>query len=66
MFDYCSICFLEAEPWGISAIAQHSTVLGWAVKLVGYTAHPQNTASLLLALAQQKQAADFPYLQEFT
>jgi hypothetical protein len=31
----------------------HSTALGWAVKLAGYTAHPQNMASLLLALAQQ-------------
>jgi hypothetical protein len=62
MFDYCSMCFLEAEPRGNVG---HSTALGGAVKLAGYTAHPQNMASLLMGSAQQKNTTEFPYLPEF-
>jgi hypothetical protein len=35
-------------------MSANSIALGGVLELAGYTAHPQNTVSLLLGLAQQK------------
>jgi hypothetical protein len=52
MFDYYSVCFPDVQPGGEDD--RNSRALGGALKLTGYTTHPQNRASLLLGLVPQK------------